>query len=111
MKNIIIIVTFILNFTSCDVPEEKWVYHGNITTIRIDDDGEYHFSTDNRLFHDESQYKILIERKDSTNPELYTLYHRCPEGKICSEGTNEWQEIGKIKIILPNNYKIETFDD
>ncbi len=111
MKNILIVLTFLLNFNSCDIPEEKWVYQGDITTFRIDDDGEYHFSTDNRTYNDESQYRVTIERKDINKPELYTLHHKCPEGKICSEGTNEWREAYKIKIILPNNYKIETFDD
>ena len=111
MKNKFLVLVFALSISSCDLLEERWTYKGDITTLRLDDDGEYHFSTDTEVYHDESHYRILIERKDVENPKLYIKEHRCPDGNICSEGTSEWQEIGGKKIVLPLNYKIETFDD
>ena len=68
MKNKFLVLVFALSISSCDLPEERWVYKGDITTLRLDDDGEYHFSTNTEAYHDESHYRILIERKDVENP-------------------------------------------
>ena len=104
------LLLLIFTLSSCDPPEERWKYQGDITTLRIDDDGEYHFSTDYDAFHDESHYTIKLERQDIPNPQLYIKQNRCPQGKFCSEGSKEWQYIFiEKKIILQLNSILNKF--
>jgi len=98
-------------FTSCDKPERRWRYEGVLTSVRIDDDSEYHFTTDEVSEDDESKIWITIERSNVSKPELWILEERCPDGKTCNE-THEWTDVlSRWKFVLPNDYKIETFDD
>lgn len=111
MKNKLFAFALLVNISSCDLPEERWNYQGDITTLRLDDDGEFHFSTDTEVYHDESHYHVLIARDDIQVPKLYIKQNRYPDGNFFKEGGYEWQNLNEKKIVLPNNYKIETFDD
>lgn len=97
---------------SCEVPktEYRFYYVAHLTTLRIDD-GEYHFSTDNTVVHDQRNEQVWIERGSAVYPELYIRQER-----QVGYGDSTWSEVkgsyhAKYKIILPYDYKIETFDD
>ena len=69
MKKLIAILTIMLLF-SCTKPEYRWAYSGKLTSIRVDDDGEYHFTTDNVTEYDVHQFSITIQRNNVIEPEL-----------------------------------------
>jgi hypothetical protein len=115
MKNLLLIL--IISLTSCvyDEPECKYTNYGILTSVRIDDDAEYHFSTDYNAVHDVPTFEVIIERKNADEPYLYIRQCRCPENKSCDMFTNKWDEdmhsYNKYKLLLPLNYKIDTFND
>ncbi len=111
MKKLLLLA--IVALSSCDEPERRWIYQGDITTLRIDDDSEYHFSTDNLVESDVPKYMVHISRKDILKPALYLQSERCPKGKICNTCQEDWQLVqnGDYLIELPKNYKVETFED
>lgn len=112
MRNKLLFLLILPFLTSCDEPEYKWFEEGEIRTLRIDDDSQYHFSTDDIVESDVSRFEISIERGNYSTPILLRKYQRCPDGKTCNSATNEWRVIHyKWTIKLPNDYKIETFDD
>lgn len=111
MKYILILLTTML--FSCGKELKQLQYEGEITSLRIDDDAEYHFSTDFLTESDVQKYKVVIIRTSTFAPKLYRLYHKCEEGKTCMQANDNWEidQLGYWQIELPNDYKIETFDD
>lgn len=111
MKYFLIAVSVIF-LTSCDEPEYRWKEYGALTSLRIDDDSEYHFSTDNYVVNDMASIWVSIDRGNYQQPKLFLKEKRCPEGKSCSSGGKEWSRVPyRYLIQLPKDYKIETFDD
>ena len=113
-KPMLSVVVFLLLISCSNDISYRYVPTGNLTSLRIDDDSEYHFSTDNFIRNDVKKYNLLIIRKD-TIPTLFRKQYKCNSG-ICNEAPNEWGfcseiEEGFFKIVIPKNYKIETFDD
>jgi hypothetical protein len=82
-------------YSAREIEEEK-IYNGIIQSIRIDDDSEYHFNTDNIVKDDVDSRYVTIVRDTIDLPELYNMWR--PSGCY-------WE------VRLPNDYKIETFDD
>lgn len=113
MKKILILLTIILLQACFDEPDHKWICVGELTSIRVDDDGEYHFTTDYRTIHDEYKFSIIIQRDNIDKPMLYVEQEKCPEGKHCNSAHEDWREVQltRYKFVLPYDYKIETFDD
>jgi hypothetical protein len=108
MKYIILILSIFL--VSCDMGKDtkEYRYSGEITSLRIDDDGEYHFSTDNLVEHDVYKMRVDIERDNTNFPQLLKVFiiTNFKDGR-----QREHESYGDYKIVLPYNYKIETFDD
>lgn len=115
MKNLLtgILIIATLFLSSCDKPEYKYTEVGTITSLRIDDDGQYHFSTDNTVENDVSKHYVFINRGNYDCPTLILKQERCPEGKTCESTDENWSTYypKTFKINLPNDFKIETFDD
>lgn len=115
MKNLLIAFASLLILQSCSKDiSYRYVKSGKITSLRIDDDSEYHFSTDNIVKNDIKNSQIIIVRKD-TIPTLFKKQWKCNSG-VCNSATNEWDytselDNGYYKIVLPLDYKIQTFDD
>lgn len=108
----ILLLLFMFILLSCNEKYEyKYREMGNITSLRIDDDGQYHFSTDKITQCDISQFQILIKRDKKTKyPKLFYLQEKSnysPEDEFIDVGYSDWQYL----IKLPINYKIETFND
>lgn len=111
MKTTLSLISLLIILSCNSVKEFRWKPQGEITTIRIDDDSEYHFSTDYNIENDISKYNIQIVRKD-TIPSVFIKQIRCKSG-ICNGSDQDWRDDQpeSYKIIIPNNFKIETFDD
>lgn len=105
MKNILIIL--IVLFCSCNSkPQSKRLqFLGVITSLRIDDDSEYHFSTDYVTESDVDKYQVHIQRENIDKPILYIS-----QVSMSDSWVDDLYGGGYI-INLPINYKIETFDD
>ncbi|WP_312390839.1 hypothetical protein [Chryseobacterium sp.] len=101
---------FVLISCSKDI-RYRWKIQGALTSLRLDDDGEYHFSTDGTTKHDIHQFDVIIIRQD-TIPTLFYKEWKCGSG-VCNEAPDQWAEVNQssYKIVIPKNYKIETFDD
>jgi len=109
MKKIIFIL---LILTGCKYkePETKW-FEYEITNLRIDDDSEYHFTyTNPRTGYVESEddvYTVEVYRNNISKP----IYRKLLQ-ELTQSGKKYWVNTGTTpQIILPINYKIETFDD
>ena len=90
--------------------ESRWVSLGTINSVRLDDDGQYHFSTDLKAYNDVSNFRVYIKRIDSKTGFLYKQEVR----EVCTSGNwsdTEWKPSDIIKLELPKDYKIETFAD
>lgn len=89
--------------------------YGELNTIRIDDDAEYHFSTDYIVRKDIASYYVHIERSTKTSvPYLYIEEIRCPTAFCKGGGRQVWDEDfpnTKYKLLLPIGYKVEAFSD
>lgn len=106
----IITTLLLLTLFSCGEVEYRYKEVGELTSLRIDDDSEYHFSTDNIVENDIFKDNIYIQR-GSDKPTLYIKQGRCKNG-ICNSHNKEWKnERYSWKIVLPYDYKIETFED
>lgn len=116
----IILLSLLVGGCSFDKPEYRFKCVGKLNSLRIDDDSEYHFSSDFRAIHDLRSYYLIIERDAIKTPMLYVKEGKCPKGKFCNEYQDYWKEVSefgddfsfiKYKVVLPLDYKIETFDD
>ena len=89
--------------------ESRCRYIGTLNTVRLDDDGEYHFSTNSEAYSDVSDIWVHIERKDIDSPTLCKYESR----RVLKSGDGAFSDWSgsDYKIELPLNYKIETFDD
>lgn len=101
----LLLIAIVACLSSCEPPETRWSYYGKITSLRLDDDAEYHFSTDNFATSDVYRDYVQIQREGLSHPEIY----------IQQEKTrwDEWIINGKEEYLikLPRDYKIETFND
>ena len=108
------IIIMAMMFIGCGKPEFRWAYYGEITSFRLDDDSEYHFSTDIVVRSDIQDMRVTIYRKNIKTPILYMREFRCPDGQTCNTAGKEWaitRGAEMYKIEIPMDYKIETFDD
>ena len=110
-----LLLTLIL--VSCGPLEFKWTNYGKLNNVRIDDDAEYHFDTDYQVYSDIKSNYVIIERKNIKEPYFYKKEGRCPYGKSCIDyDDTTWVDAERLtfivyKLVLPTNYKIETFND
>jgi hypothetical protein len=111
MKKILFAFILLLQACQYEEPEYRWLFMGELTSIRVDDDAQYHFLTDYFAEHDVSANSVAIQRSNILKPILHKQQYRCPEQKRCTKGNQDWLDNYKYKVILPLNYKIETFDD
>lgn len=107
---ILIIFCFLFLYSCNEKYSYKFKEIGNINSLRLDDDGEYHFFTDEDTYYDITPYQILIKRKIIKTPKLFYL-----QEKSNYSSDNKFYDVGFAKhqylIILPVNYEIQTFND
>lgn len=103
MKTLLICAVLIL--AGCDKPIIRRTYVGDLTTLRIDDDAEFHFSTDRITENDVYNFQLDIRREDCDRPQLFIYEQLCPDGKTCNEAvSDEWRRDGlQWSVTLPNN--------
>ncbi len=112
MKKLLLLLFITVILTSCDQPEYRWVSAGQLTSFRVDDDAEFHFTTDNLTENDVSPYIIVIKRIPGCQPEVFKRQIRCLG--MCNHGNKDWTDCSRFDgyfIQIPPDYKIETFDD
>ena len=88
--------------------ETRWFNYGVVTSLRIDDDSEYHFSTDRKAEHDVNNGEVVIIRKD-TIPTLYIRLERCSPDSWCIDDKLDKSPV--YKFVIPKDYNITTFND
>lgn len=109
-KLLLAIILLVANSCSEDV-KYRWYHPERLNSFRIDDDSEYHFSTDYNAESDIFKSNVIIIRKD-TIPTVYYQQFKCGSGD-CFKTPKEWTDkpYGSYKIVIPENYVIETFND
>lgn len=116
MKKLLVIILSILLLGSCrfDSRETRWKNYGVLNNVSLDDDGEYHFSTDHIVKNDVRSSSVLIERTvESNTAYLYLEEKRCPTGKFCENMSNEWDPdvSPRYKLVIPATYQIKLITD
>lgn len=106
MKKLLLLTLVSMLLFACKVAEKekRWLRCGELNTVRIDDDAEYHFSTDGIVRQDVEPYYVSIERSKKVSiPYLYVEQTK----------RSKWDEDypARYKLVLPIGYKIETFND
>lgn len=104
-------IALVSSVASCIEPEKvtETEVVWEISTIRVDDDSEYHFTaikeTGYVVTESDLDYEIAYIRHTNVNNPIIKVIKKCGEWNGC------WYESDNYKIILPKGYRVETFED